>query len=287
MPTKQQHRNRRGRDQQHSAPSAPTKTRSWLSRHRWGLLAAFLCVGGACVVWALAASNRAPPVQVVRVYPHDPQAYTQGLVFENGSLYESTGKRGRSTLRRVELETGRILQAHSLDQRYFGEGIAIVGDRIVQLTWESQVGIVYDKETFKEVARFPYGGEGWGITYDGTHLIMSDGTATLRVLDPQTFQEVRRIIVRQRGRRFLGRLNELEYVRGEILANVWYKDYIARISPRTGQVIGTIDLRRLYPANRRDREHVMNGIAYDAEKDRLFVTGKNWPGLFEIRVGLR
>ncbi len=284
MPTKQQHRNRSGRDQQHPAPPAPTKTRSWLSRHRWGLLAAFLCVGGACVVWAL-ANNRTPPVQVVRAYPHDAQAYTQGLVFENGVLYEGTGKRGRSTLRKVELETGRVVQSHSLDSRHFGEGIAIVGDRIVQLTWQSQVGIVYDKKTFKEVGRFRYRGEGWGLTYDGTHLIMSDGSATLRFLDPQTFEEVRRVLVKHQGRRF-GELNELEYVRGEILANVWYKDYIARISPRTGQVLGWIDLRRLYPG-RRDREAVMNGIAYDAENDRLFVTGKNWPRLFEIRVGLR
>jgi len=264
-------------------PPSVSPTRSnWLRRHRWGLLAAILSGTCACVVFAL-ARERTPPVQVLGEYPHDPQAYTQGLVFENGFLYEGTGKRGRSTLRKVELKTGRVVQSHRLDDRHFGEGIAIVGNRIIQLTWKSQVGIVYDKETFKEVGRFRYTGEGWGITYDGTHLIMSDGSASLRFLDPRDFKEVRRVLVQYQGRRF-DKLNELEYVRGEILANVWYKDYIARISPETGRVVGWIDLRRLYP-NRRDPEAVMNGIAYDAENDRLFLTGKNWPRLFEIRVG--
>ena len=284
MPGKVKSRKPNRRGQQPSA-SATTVKRHWIRRHRWGLLAAFICCACACVVWAL-ASNQTPPVQVLHAYPHDAKAYTQGLAFENGFLYEGTGKRGRSTLRKVELETGRVVQSHSLDDRHFGEGIAIVGNRIVQLTWQAQVGIVYDKETFKEVGRFRYTGEGWGLTYDGTHLIISDGSATLRFLDPQTFEEVRRVLVRHQGRRF-DQLNELEYVRGEIFANVWYKDYIARISPHTGRVLGWIDLRRLYPSNRRDREAVMNGIAYDAENDRLFVTGKNWPRLYAIRVGAR
>ncbi|MBC8873049.1 MAG: glutaminyl-peptide cyclotransferase [Planctomycetes bacterium] len=282
MPSKQQKR-KRNRHQEESQVSSTATERGWLRRHRWGLLVAFLCCACACVVWALA---RPAAVQFVRAYPHDEKAYTQGLVFENGFLYEGTGKRGQSTLRKVELETGRVVQSHSLDRGHFGEGIAIVGDRIVQLTWQAQIGIVYDKETFEEVGRFRYTGEGWGITYDGTHLIISDGSATLRFLDPETFKVTGQVLVRNRGRR-VPNLNELEYVRGEILANVWYKDYIVRISPRTGQVVGTIDLRRLYPANRRDREAVMNGIAYDAEKNRLFVTGKNWPRLFEVRFAPR
>jgi len=281
MPSKQRKRKRDRHEEEPQVSSTATE-RGWLRRHRWGLLAAFLCCACACVVWALA---RTPAVQLVHAYPHDEKAYTQGLVFENGFLYEGTGKRGQSTLRKVELETGRVVQSHSLDRGHFGEGIAIVGDRIVQLTWQAQIGIVYDKETFEEVGRFRYTGEGWGITYDGTHLIMSDGSATLRFLDPETFKVTGQVLVRNRGRR-VPNLNELEYVRGEILANVWYKDYIVRISPRTGQVVGTIDLRRLYP-NRRDREAVMNGIAYDAEKNRLFVTGKNWPRLFEVRFAPR
>lgn len=287
MPSKPQKRRRSRDNQPPSAPSTTTATktgRNWVRAHRWGLLAVLLCCAGACVVWALAL-ERTPPVQVVRAYPHDARAYTQGLVFENGFLYEGTGKYGESTLRKVELQTGRVVQSHSLDRRHFGEGIAIVGNQIVQLTWRSHVGIVYDKATFKEVRRFQYEGEGWGITYDGTHLVMSDGSSTLRFLDPKTFKEVRRILVQHQGRR-LGQLNELEYVRGEILANVWYKDYIARILPETGRVVGWIDLRQLYP-RRRDREAVMNGIAYDAENDRLFVTGKRWPRLYEIRVGNR
>lgn len=283
MPTKRHNRKRSRRDRQPSVSSTTTQ-RTWVRRHRWGLLAALLCGACACVVWAL-ARERTPPVHVVRAYSHDAKAYTQGLVFENGFLYEGTGKYGESTLRKVELETGRVVQSRSLDRRHFGEGIAIVDNQIIQLTWRSHIGIVYDKETFKEIRRFQYAGEGWGITYDGTHLIISDGSSTLRFLDPQTFKEVRRVLVQHQGRR-LDQLNELEYMRGEILANVWYKDYIARISPQTGRVIGWIDLRRLYP-NRRDREAVMNGIAYDAENDRLFVTGKNWPRLFEIRVGSR
>jgi len=270
------------------APAPTTESsRGWARRHRWGLLTATLCCACACVVWAL-ARERTPPVygfQVVHTFPHDTRAYTQGLVFEDGFLYEGTGKRGESTLRKVELETGRVLQSHSLDRRLFGEGIAIWDDRIIQLTWRSRAAIVYDKKTFQELRRFRYSGEGWGLTHDGTHLIMSDGSSTLRFLDPSTFKLVRRLLVHNRGRR-LARLNELEYVGGEILANVWTEDGIARISPETGQVTGWIDLRGLMPG-RTDREAVLNGIAYDPEGDRLFVTGKNWPKLFQIRVTSR
>ena len=220
--------------------------------------------------------------QVVRAFPHDPRAYTQGLVFEGGFLYEGTGKYGESTLRKVELETGRVVQSRALERRLFGEGIAILGDRIIQLTWRAGTGIVYDKASLRELRRFRYTGEGWGLAWDGTHLIMSDGSSTLRFLDPTTFKVVRRLLVRSRGRR-VGRLNELEYVEGEIFANIWYKDWIARISPATGEVTGWIDLRALWP-DREDREAVLNGIAYDPTNRRLFVTGKNWPKLYEIRL---
>jgi glutamine cyclotransferase len=236
------------------------------------------------VVWAL-ARERTPPVygfQVVHAFPHDARAYTQGLVFEDGFLYEGTGKYGQSTLRKVELETGRVLQSHSLDRRLFGEGITIWGDQIIQLTWRSRTGIVYDKETFRELRRFRYLREGWGLTHDGTHLIMSDGSSTLWFLDPGNFKLARRLLVQNQGRR-LGHLNELEYVDGEILANVYTEDWIARISPETGEVTGWIDLRALMP-RRADQDAVLNGIAYDPEGKRLFVTGKDWPKLFEIRV---
>jgi glutamine cyclotransferase len=264
-----------------NAPSAQTPRRRigrWLS-----IGAAILLVGGG-VAWAL-VQRQAPPVygyQILNTYPHDAKAYTQGLVFEDGFLYEGTGKAGQSTLRKVELETGRVVQSHALSSQLFGEGITILDDRIYQLTWQNGLAIVYDKKTFAELSRFRYSGEGWGLTNDGEHLIMSNGTATLQFLDPKTFRVERRLIVQSQGRK-LTHLNELEYVAGEILANVWYKDYIARISPRTGEITGWIDLQRL-PAGRRDREAVLNGIAYDAEKDRLFVTGKNWPKLFQIRV---
>jgi glutamine cyclotransferase len=174
-----------------------------------------------------------------------------------------------------------------LDPHYFGEGIALWNDLIIQLTWKEQTALVYDKQTLARVGQFRYQGEGWGLTHDGRHLIMSDGTSTLRFLDPKTFAVARELAVRSNGRR-VWRLNELEYVRGEIWANVWYQDYIIRISPASGDVVGRIDLQPLYPAHlRRTRDDVLNGIAYDAEHDRLLVTGKNWPKLYEIRVAQR
>ena len=234
---------------------------------------------------AEATAATAPPVyryRVVHTYPHDPAAFTQGLVFEDGLLYEGTGLYGQSSLRRVELETGKVLQRRELPAEYFGEGITVFGDRIIQLTWQSNLGFVYDKETFELLKEFSYPTEGWGITHDGTRLIMSDGTATLRFLDPETLQEIGRIDVSDDAGS-VARLNELEYVQGEIYANVWQTDRIARISPQTGRVVGWIDLQGLLSAEDRARPvDVLNGIAYDAENDRLFVTGKWWPRLFEI-----
>jgi glutaminyl-peptide cyclotransferase len=222
---------------------------------------------------------------VVRSYPHDPAAFTQGLQFVDGVLYEGTGLNGRSSIRRVRLETGDVLQQHNVDAQYFGEGITIVGSELFELTWQSGVAFVYDRNSFAPKKSFKYTGEGWGLTHDGTNLIMSDGTEFLRFLDPATFAERRRVRVTAAGQP-LKNLNELEYVKGEVFANVWMTDYIARIDPATGRVNSYIDLRGLMPAN--DSSHdVLNGIAYDAARDRLFVTGKLWPRLFEIKLALK
>jgi glutamine cyclotransferase len=221
---------------------------------------------------------------IVNTYPHDADAFTQGLVFEDGVLYEGTGVWGQSTLRRVELETGDILQIRELSDEFFGEGITIDGDRIIQLTWQSHVGFVYDKDSFELVQQFSYSTEGWGITYDGTRLIMSDGTSTLHFLDPQTFEKTGQVEVSDNNGP-VTRLNELEYVQGEIYANVWQTDRIARIAPDTGRVVGWVDLDGLLSAeDRSEAVDVLNGIAYDAQTDRLFVTGKLWPKLFEIEL---
>ena len=221
---------------------------------------------------------------VVRTYPHDPAAFTQGLEFADGVLYEGTGLNGRSSIRRVKLETGDVLQQHNVDAQYFGEGIAIVGSELFELTWQSGIAFVYDRNSFAPKKSFRYTGEGWGLTHDGTNLIMSDGTEFLRILDPATFAERRRVRVTAVGQP-LKNLNELEYVKGEIFANIWMTDYIARIDPATGRVNSYIDLRGLMPPNA--SRDVLNGIAYDAAGDRLFVTGKLWPRLFEIKVALK
>ena len=222
--------------------------------------------------------------EVVAQYPHDDKAYCQGLVYRDGVLYEGTGRYGQSTLRKVDLVSGKVLQRVALDRQLFGEGTTVYGDRIIQLTWKSGIGIVYDKVSFAQLMQFRISGEGWGITHDGRQLIMSDGSPTLRFLDPDTFQVQRRLTV-QSGRRRVTHLNELEYVEGEIWANVWGEDYIARISPETGFVLGWVDLSGLKPSSlRHDREAVLNGIAYDSKDKRIFVTGKNWPRLYEIRL---
>lgn len=221
--------------------------------------------------------------EVVRSYPHDPKAFTQGLVFVDGYLYEGTGQKGESSIRKVRLESGEVVQIHRLDSRYFGEGITILRDSLIQLTWQAGVGFVYDAKTFEPRRTFTYSGEGWGLTHDGTRLIMSDGSSALRFLDPKTFDETGRVQVNDAGRP-VDQLNELEFVKGEIYANVWMHDRIARISPKTGAVTGWIDLRGLLTPQEAATVDVLNGIAYDAENDRLFVTGKWWPKLFEIRV---
>ncbi|MDM8549030.1 glutaminyl-peptide cyclotransferase [Desulfobacterales bacterium HSG2] len=223
--------------------------------------------------------------KIVNTYPHDRNAFTQGLVFEDGVLYESTGLRGRSTLRKVELETGKLFRCCKLPSQFFGEGLAVCGNRLIQLTWQSGTGFVYDKSSFALVGTFKYPTEGWGLTHDGTRLIMSDGTSSLYFLDPGDFGVTGKIgVYDDRGP--VTRINELEYVRGEIYANVWQTDHIVRIDPGTGQVTGRIDLEGLLSPEDTGgyRVDVLNGIAYDTENDRLFVTGKLWPKLFEIEL---
>jgi glutaminyl-peptide cyclotransferase len=219
---------------------------------------------------------------VINTFPHDRTAFTEGLVYDNGFLYEGTGVPGRSQVRKVDILTGTVLQSLDLPSPYFGEGITIYGNTIIELTWLHNIGFVYDKLTFAQLETFSYPTEGWGLTHDGKNLIMSDGTATLHFLDPITFTEVGSVdVYDQNGPVPL--LNELEYIKGEIYANVWLTDRIARISPITGQVVGWIDLTGiLSPADIIFPIDVLNGIAYDAKNDRLFVTGKYWPKLFEI-----
>ncbi len=248
------------------------------------------CSEPACETLAGDSTVRETPVYTCNIrntYCHDPNAFTQGLVFEDGFLYESTGLRGRSTLRKVELGTGRIVKFGRLPDPLFGEGLAIFGDRIVQLTWQAHVGFVYDKASFRLIRRFTYPTEGWGLACDGSRLVMSDGTSTLRFLDPLSLEITGQIEVRDESGPVV-RLNELEFIRDEIWANVWQTDRIARIDPGTGRVTAWVDLTGLLsPEDVGDlRVDVLNGIAYDAEKDRLFVTGKLWPKIFEIELVL-
>jgi glutamine cyclotransferase len=234
----------------------------------------------------LAQRSTGTPVHrydIVNSYPHDPDAFTQGLIFRDGVLYESTGRNGRSTLRRVQLETGKVLQQTKIDDQYFAEGLTDWSNRLIQLTWVTNVGFVYDIASFKTLQTFRYDGEGWGLTHDERRLIMSDGTPTLRFLDPESMMVTGRVTVRDRGRP-VDDLNELEFVNGVLYANVWTTDRIAMINPTSGEVTGWVDLRGLMPPAFTSGDAVLNGIAYDASRRRLFVTGKLWPRLFEIRI---
>jgi glutamine cyclotransferase len=220
---------------------------------------------------------------VVNTYPHDPEAFTQGLIFRDGVLYESTGMNGRSSLRKVRLETGEVLQRINVDARYFAEGMTDWGNRLIQLTYTTKVGFVYDISSFALQRTFDYSGQGWGLTHDTRRLIMSDGTPALRFLDPDTLRETGRVIVKD-GDKPIENLNELEWVKGEVFANVWLTDRIAIISPDSGRVAAWLDLAGIRGPVRSGTDDVLNGIAYDAARDRLFVTGKLWSRLFEIRI---
>jgi glutaminyl-peptide cyclotransferase len=223
--------------------------------------------------------------EIVHTYPHDASAFTEGLFYLNGVLYESTGLEEHSTIRKVRLETGEVLQKLDIPKQYFGEGIVNWHGQLISLTWKSQLGFVFDLATFKQLRQFHYQGEGWALTHNDSEIIMSDGTPELRFLDPKTLRETRRVQVTLDGKPITN-VNELEWVKGEIYANVWQTDFVLRIDPATGRVVGIVNLAGLL--KRRDivpgQTDVLNGIAYDAKGDRLFVTGKNWPKLFEIRL---
>jgi glutamine cyclotransferase len=240
-----------------------------------------------CLLAAIAPATPQTPqygYQVVHVYPHDRAAFTQGLEFRAGFLYEGTGLEGQSTLRKVKLETGKVEQQINLAPEFFGEGITVLNQQIIQLTWRTQIGFVYEQSSFRRLRSFNYPGEGWGLTNDGSRIYMSDGSAQIRCWDAASLSEKRRFTVRDAGRP-ISLLNELEYVRGEIYANVWQSDRIVRFSPVDGKVLGWVDLSGLLSAaDRAEQVDVLNGIAYDSLGDRLFVTGKLWPKLFEIRV---
>jgi glutamine cyclotransferase len=222
--------------------------------------------------------------KVVAEYPHSTSSYTEGFFYLDGLFYEGTGLQGHSQLLAIQPETGKVLQKLDLPAQYFGEGIVDWGPNLYEWTWQSHICFVYDRFSLRPVRQFPYAGEGWGMTRTAREIITSDGTSTLRFRDPQTFKETRHIVVKD-GAQPIEQLNELEFVKGEIYANVWHSDRIARISPQTGQVLGWIDLSGLLPDDQRvNAESVLNGIAYDAKRDRLFVTGKQWPKVFQIRV---
>lgn len=246
------------------------------------LLIALVSLLAACAPQVRAAT----PVygyEVVRTYPHDPNAFTEGLFLRDGFLYESTGLEGASSIRKIVLETGSVENERSIASRYFGEGIIDWKDRLIQLTWKNQIGFVYGVDDFETRGEFSYSGEGWALTRDDKRIIMSDGTSRLRFLDPETLKETGGITVTDDGRP-VDQLNELEWVKGEIYANIWQTDRIARIDPASGKVTGWIDLTGLLPVADRERADVLNGIAYDAKADRLIVTGKLWPRLYEIRL---
>jgi len=248
------------------------------------------CLGCAVLLTLVAFAfpkDRPPtlkPIKLLTAYNHDAAAFSQGLVVNDGEMFEGTGQYGNSELRKVEVQTGKVLEIVPLAKQYFGEGITILNGKIYQLTWRENVCIVYDQATLKATGTFRYTGEGWGLANDGKYLYLSDGTPTIRVIDPVKFNVVRQIRVHAWPRK-VEKLNELEFVNGELLANVWYSDHIVRISPKTGEVLGWLDASQLYPAAQRpSREHVLNGIAFDQVTSKLYLTGKNWPQLFEVQL---
>ena len=221
--------------------------------------------------------------KIVNVYPHDASAFTEGLVYEDGFLYESTGRFNESTLRKVDLQTGEVIKLHKLDGNYFGEGITVYDNKIFQLTWKTNVGFIYDKDSFNLTNKFYYNTEGWGITHNDEYLIMSDGTDEIYFLNPKNFKRVYSIRVHDEFRP-ITRLNELEFIRGEIYANVWRSDKIARICPHSGRITGWIDLKGLLSPKEYKNAGTLNGIAYDKQNNHIFVTGKMWPKIFEIKL---
>jgi len=246
--------------------------------------ARLLTLAGVLVAFSSAVAAPVSGYKVIATYPHSTENFTEGFFYLDGLFYEGTGLKGRSAVIVTQPETGKVLQRIVLPEQYFGEGVVDWGPDIFEWTWQSHVCFVYDRFSLKPVKQFTYTGEGWGMTHTATEVVTSDGSATLRFRNPETFEETHQIVVKDDGN-VVEWLNELEFIKGEIYANVWHSDRIARISPQDGHVIGWIDLTGLLPANEKvNDESVLNGIAYDAQHDRLFVTGKQWPSIFEIRV---
>ncbi len=248
------------------------------------------CICSSARIWLLlvvAGSLQAASTsgyKVVAKYPHSTESYTEGFFYLDGLFYEGTGLKGQSALIVTEPQSGKVLRRASLPEQYFGEGIVDWGSNVLEWTWQSHICFVYDRFSLRLLKQFEYDGDGWGMTRTKTELVTSDGSATLRFRNPNTFKETHRIVVKEDGKS-IDQLNELEYVKGEIYANIWHSDRIARILPRDGHVIGWIDLAGLLPDHEKiNEESVLNGIAYDAQRDRLFVTGKQWPWIFEIRI---
>ena len=273
---------RRARGRKRPSPMRWRSKWAWLLASGLGLVLLFVAL------WrpnpTVAASERLV-AEVIASYPHDREAFTQGLVFHAGRFYESTGRYGRSELREVEIESGRVIRSRSLEPRFFGEGLALVGDRLIQLTYREGVALVYDRETFNELERFPYQGEGWGLCFDGEALWMSDGSSSLQRRDPTTFALLGSLPVRREGRE-VPRLNELACVPGGVVANVWLSDELVWIDPRSGAVTAVIDASALVPDDERvrgDRDAVLNGVSHDPETGRWWLTGKLWPVLYEVR----
>lgn len=262
------------------------------------LMLCFACSGGSNNTKPANTTKPAPlPVygyEVVKSYPHDEKAFTQGLFFHNGFLYESTGQEGRSQIRKVEIETGKVLQKWDLPRDEFGEGSTLIGDKIYMVTWQDGVGRVFNLADLSVIKEFAYIGEGWGLANDGTHLIMSQGTHVLKFINPENFQQVKTMPIMREDGRPLMNINELEFVKGELLANIWHSEkpdilgkpnHIARIDLANGKLVGWINLEGISPDDqRRDSENTLNGIAYDAAGDRIFVTGKQWKKLYEIKI---
>jgi glutaminyl-peptide cyclotransferase len=282
---------------------APVKNANLVSRHGWPIWIAFALALVGCGRNAgkqqvnvpgsptvVEASGALAPIkysyEVVNAWPHDRTAFTQGLVFRNGGLLESTGLEGQSSLRELELKTGRVLKHVTLPKEFFAEGLAVLNGRAYQLTWKNRRAFVYDVDTFRREREFNYEGEGWGLTTDGQVLVLSDGSSRIHFLNPETFTVQRTIEVTAEGKA-VNQLNELEWIKGEIFANVWLTDRVVRIDPANGKVRGVIDFSGLLSPGERGRDDVLNGIAYDAATDRLFVTGKNWPKVFEVRLKVR
>jgi glutaminyl-peptide cyclotransferase len=267
-------------------------TVSFHSKRRFSQVARRVYVGLILILFLAGCESKSLPahaqvqmqgVTVVKEHPHDVDAFTQGLVVHDGKFYEGTGQYRKSTLRKVQINNGKVLAQVSLDQIYFGEGITILNGKIYQLTWKNNRCFVYDLQSMRFEKSMIYTYEGWGLTNDGKELIVSDGTANIRFVDPESFQEKRRIQVVD-VKKPVQKINELEWVDGEIWANIWYEDVIARIAPDSGKVIGWVDMRKVYPMSGRERESVMNGIAYEPSTKRLFITGKNWPKVFEVQL---